>query len=226
MTRTDAVIFDMGSVLIAWDCRPAYRPYFDDEDELAAFLRGPFREIYDAVHDGEGSMAECLAPLRRCSPQLRPLIDVYEHEWRSFVHGVMTESVVVVHELHAAGVELYGLTNWPHQVWPPQQLFPEQSEDYRFLELFEDVWVSGEHRLRKPDPRSYLSALERFGLAPERAVFVDDLAENVAAAEELGLRGLVYRGAQELRRSLSELGLLAARSDDLETSQGRSSSAR
>lgn len=203
-----AALFDMGSVLIAWDARPSYRPYFPSEGALERFLRGDFRQIYDAVHDGDGSMAECLAPLRRSSPHLGQLIDVYEHEWPSFVQGVMQESVDVVRELDAAGVPLYGVTNWPRQVWPPQRLFPGAAGEYGFLELFEDIWVSGEHRLRKPHPKSFRSALERFGLEAEHAVFVDDLAENVAAAAELGMPSIRFVAAPQLRRELRALGMI------------------
>ena len=69
----------MGSVLIGWDVRPPYRPHFNSEKEMEEFLQGAFREIYNAVHDGEGSMAECLQPVRGRYPELAHLIDIYEH---------------------------------------------------------------------------------------------------------------------------------------------------
>ncbi len=208
MPARTAAIFDMGSVLIGWDLRPTYRAHFDGDDAMLQFLRGPFREIYDLVHDGEGTLAECLAPARAKYPELDPLIDVYEQQWASFVTGVMPDSVAVVEDLARRGVELFGLTNWPAQTWPPTRLLPQNAEDYRFLELFRDIWVSGEHRLRKPDPRSYRSALARFDLDPEQAVFVDDLEENVAAANALGIAGIHFESAPQLRRDLKCHGLL------------------
>jgi len=188
--------------------RPPFRPHFGSDAELDAFLRGTFREIYDAVHDGDGSMAECLAPVRERHPDVAHLIDIYEHNWAGFITGVMEETVLIVRELHARGVALYGVTNWPAQVWPPQRLMPEQAEAYAFLDLFRDVWVSGEHKVRKPDPESYRAALRRFGLAAEEAVFVDDSAANVAAAEALGIASIRFRDAQTLRRDLEMAGLL------------------
>ncbi len=199
----------MGSVLIGWEVRPPFRPHFGSDEELDAFLRGTFREIYDAVHDGDGSMAECLRPVRQRHPDIAHLIDIYEHNWAGFITGVMEESVAVVRELHARGVALYGLTNWPAQVWPPQRLMPEQAEAYAFLDLFSDVWVSGQHKVRKPDPESYRAALRRFGLAAEEAVFVDDSAANVAAAEALGIAGIQFHDAPALRRDLESAGLLS-----------------
>jgi 2-haloacid dehalogenase len=203
-----AVLFDMGSVLIGWEVRPPYRPHFDSDEEMDAFLRGPFREIYNAVHDGDGSMAECLRPVRARYPELAHVIDIYEYNWAGFITGVMEDTVAIVRELHTRGVALYGVTNWPAQVWPPQQLMPEQAESYAFLDLFSDVWVSGEHKLRKPDPESYGSALRRFGIAAEEAVFIDDIAANVEAAEALGMMGIQFRNAKALRDDLKEAGLL------------------
>ncbi|MCH7682269.1 MAG: HAD-IA family hydrolase, partial [Gemmatimonadetes bacterium] len=57
-------------------------------------------------------------------------------------------------------------------------------------------------------PESYRSALRRFGLAAEEAVFVDDSAANVAAAEALGIESIQFRDAPTLRRDLESVGLL------------------
>jgi 2-haloacid dehalogenase len=203
-----AVLFDMGSVLIGWDVRPPFRSHFESEEDLDGFLRGTFREIYDAVHDGDGTMVECLEPVRRRHPEAAHLIDIYESNWAAFITGVMEDSVAIVRELYERGVALYGLTNWPAQVWPPQSLMPEEAESYTFLDMFADIWVSGHHKLRKPDPESYQSALRRFGLVAEEVVFVDDVPANVAAAEALGLVGIQFQDAPTLRRDLEGVGLL------------------
>jgi putative hydrolase of the HAD superfamily len=54
-------------------------------------------------------------------------------------------------------------------------------------ELFEIVVDSSDVGMRKPDARIYLLTCERLGVAPEACVFVDDNAENVAAARALGM---------------------------------------
>lgn len=201
-------IFDMGSVLIGWEVRPPYREHFATEHELEEFLRGPFRTIYDAVHDGHGSIAECVAPMRQGHPEWGPLIDVYEHGWGNFITEVMSGTVEIVEELHQRGTPLLGLSNWPEQVWPPQKVRTDLTEQLAFLDLFADIWVSGEHKLRKPDPAAYRSALERFGIEPGDAVFIDDLEENVVAANDFGLHGLLFTDAPTLRRDLERYGLL------------------
>ncbi|WP_376792302.1 HAD family hydrolase [Thermoflexus sp.] len=72
------------------------------------------------------------------------------------------------------------------------------------LELFEAVVISAEVGLLKPDPRIYQLALERLGWEPEAAAFVDDLPENVRAAQELGLYGIHFRDTSEALGRLEE----------------------
>jgi len=67
-------------------------------------------------------------------------------------------------------------------------------------------------RVIKPDPRIFQLLLERFAIAPESAVYVDDNRRNVAAAAALGIHGVHFSGPKTgppaLRRALEGLGLL------------------
>jgi len=76
-------------------------------------------------------------------------------------------------------------------------------------ELFDVVVDSAHVGVRKPDPRIFRLALERLGgTAPEQAVFLDDFHGNVAAAERLGMRGILveedHRPAMQMLRALLE----------------------
>jgi len=75
-----------------------------------------------------------------------------------------------------------------------------------FPELFDAVVISGEVGLHKPEPEIYRLAAERVGLAPEECVFLDDLKENCAGAEAVGMTALLHRGSDgslpELERLL------------------------
>jgi putative hydrolase of the HAD superfamily len=61
------------------------------------------------------------------------------------------------------------------------------------IDLFDAAVISGEVGLHKPQPEIYLLACERLGVEPADAVFVDDLRENVAGAESIGMTGLLHR---------------------------------
>lgn len=75
-----------------------------------------------------------------------------------------------------------------------------------FPELFDAVVISGEVGLHKPEPEIYRLAAERVGLAPEECVFLDDLKENCAGAEAVGMTAVLHRGSDgslpELERLL------------------------
>ena len=81
--------------------------------------------------------------------------------------------------------------------------------EWPFLEKFDGVIVSGLERLVKPDPRIYRVFCERYGLAPESCVFIDDSEPNVIAARKFGMqRDPLHDAAQLLQRpELIELGL-------------------
>ncbi len=70
---------------------------------------------------------------------------------------------------------------------------------------FDAMVISWEERVLKPDARIYRIALERLGVSPGEALFVDDRPENVAGAEAVGMRGLVFAGdasVEVLRRAV------------------------
>ncbi len=76
------------------------------------------------------------------------------------------------------------------------------------IDLFGDIVVSGVEKLAKPDPAIYALALERFGLQPGEAIFVDDNHANVVSARANGFAAHHFTDAGTLRAELVGLGLL------------------
>jgi putative hydrolase of the HAD superfamily len=74
-----------------------------------------------------------------------------------------------------------------------------------FPELFDGIVISGEVGLHKPDPAIYRLGAERIGLTPEDCVFVDDLRENCAGAEAVGMTAVLHRGAAKTLPQLERL---------------------
>ena len=98
---------------------------------------------------------------------------------------------------------LFAITNFSADFWPPFR----RRED-AFFRRFRDIVVSGEEKLLKPDPAIYYLALDRFGLKPEQALFVDDRKINVEGAEAVGMHAHLFTDAEDLRRRLEAEGLL------------------
>ena len=74
-----------------------------------------------------------------------------------------------------------------------------------FPELFDGVVISGEVGLHKPEPEIFRLAADRIGLPPEDCVLVDDLKENCAGAEAVGMTAVLHRRAEETIAELERL---------------------
>jgi putative hydrolase of the HAD superfamily len=72
-------------------------------------------------------------------------------------------------------------------------------------ELFDAVVISGDVGLHKPDPAIFRLGAERIGVPPEECVFVDDLRENCAGAEEVGMTAILHRGPDSTLPELERL---------------------
>jgi putative hydrolase of the HAD superfamily/hydrolase len=71
--------------------------------------------------------------------------------------------------------------------------------------MFDDIVISGEVGMRKPEPEIFLLAARRLDLKPEDCVFIDDLALNVEGANALGMTGILHTSYDETRRALESL---------------------
>ncbi len=75
----------------------------------------------------------------------------------------------------------------------------------RIVDTFDDVVISGEVGMRKPEPEIFRYAVELTGLAPEECVFIDDIRHNVDAAIGLGMTGILHRSPERTRVELAEV---------------------
>ncbi|QRP65114.1 HAD family phosphatase [Rhodanobacter sp. FDAARGOS 1247] len=198
----DTVIFDLGGVLIDWNPRYLYRHLFDDESSMEQFLAEVCDGQWNEQQDAGRSWDEAIRLRSAEFPEHAALIAAYRTRWDEMLRGPMHDSVAILEELRARGVRLYALTNWS------QETFPLAFERYPFLRAFEGIVVSGQERMIKPDPAIFQLLLNRYGIDPGRAVYVDDAPRNVDAAAKLGMHALQFRDAAVLRGELLALGLL------------------
>lgn len=107
----------------------------------------------------------------------------------------------LLRELQERGFEMHALSNYSS--W--YQLIERK---LRLSEFLTWRFVSCETGLRKPDPESYLSAARSLGVPPEDCLFVDDRPNNVAAAEAVGMPGILRSpDIGPLREALRDKGL-------------------
>jgi 2-haloacid dehalogenase len=201
--RRDIVIFDLGGVLIDWDPRHLYRKLFaGDEPAMEAFLATVCTHDWNRRQDAGRSFAEGARLLKAKYPDKAALIDAYGVRFDEMMPGPIAGSVEILGDLREHGVSLYGLTNFSAETYPPTVA------RFEFLRWLRGVVVSGEVGVIKPDPRIYEIAIERFAIDPRRAIYIDDVPTNVAAAARFGIHGVHFTSAALLRAELADLGLL------------------
>jgi epoxide hydrolase-like predicted phosphatase len=74
-----------------------------------------------------------------------------------------------------------------------------------FLDPFDEVIVSAEVGIVKPDPRIYHLALEKLSVQPAEAIFVDDMPENIAACQAIGMQGVQFKSAEQALAGIQRL---------------------
>jgi len=196
------VIFDVGRVLFDWDLRHLFAKLIADERELEWFVTNVVTPQWHFQHDAGRPLAEMVPELKAEFPDQAALIDAYAARFNETIPGPVPGSLELVERLDAAGVPLFAITNFGHEFWemfrPTQPVF----------DRFRDIIVSGTEKLTKPDPAIYALAIARFGIDPAGALFVDDVAANVAGAESAGIAGHRFVDAAGLERELIARGFL------------------
>jgi 2-haloacid dehalogenase len=197
-----AVVFDLGGVLIDWDPRYLYRSLFDgDEAAMDRFLATVCTPEWNRRQDAGRPWSEAIATLVAEHPEHAELIRAFWDRWPETLGDAIAPTVDVLAGLHQGGIPLFALSNWSAET------FPLARPRYPFLEWFDGIVISGEVGAAKPDRRIYEALIERHDLDPASLAFVDDVPANVAAAEELGMRGVTFTSAAALRQDLESLGL-------------------
>jgi FMN phosphatase YigB (HAD superfamily) len=198
----DTVISDLGNVLLRFDNGVFYR-------SLGAFTGRPVEEIRAVTHDNLDLLTlferGVISPVDffKNAGDLLGLTAGYEEFFAAYTRGVFTldPDVLDLYRRLKARCRMVLLSNtdiirWTHS----KAAFPE-------ILLFDAYVLSFDVGEVKPQPGIFREALRTVGASPERTVFIDDLAANVAAAIRLGMNGIVFTGAGEAETRLRALGL-------------------
>lgn len=201
-TPPAGVVFDLGNVLIDWQPQAAIAAGVG-QSEARRFLDADDFDFmaWNHAQDSGRSWDEGIAEVARTHPHWHEHATAYFTHFPASLVGEVPGSVEVLRQLHRHGVPMVGLTNWSHE------LYPHAPSRFALLELLDDVVVSGTEGVAKPDPRIFRITAERARLPLTRLAFVDDRADNVAAAAALGMQAVLFTDPAALADDLRALGL-------------------
>lgn len=185
-----------------WDIRFLYEKIIDDADELDWFLTNVVTPEWHFQHDAGRAFAETSAELIAEYPEQESRIALFQHRFNETNPGEIEGIRSLIGRLSEAGVPLFGLSNFSAEFWPSFRA------GKTVFDHFEDILISGEERMVKPDPDIYRLALQRFDRAADQCLFIDDRRENIEGCESVGIRGHLFQNASLLETDLSNLGLL------------------
>jgi 2-haloacid dehalogenase len=188
----EAVVFDVGGVLIDWDPRHLYRKLFADEAEMDLFLAEICTPTWHAPHDRGASTAVSCAELASRHPQVSELIWAWSTRSEEMIGGTDAGSVEILRALRESPMPCYALTNMEAET------YPLRLERFPFLGWFDGTVVSGQEGVAKPDPAIFIRLLDRFGLTPCTTLMIDDKQENLEAASELGIQTIHFLSSRQL----------------------------
>lgn len=200
--QIEAVVFDVGKVLVEWERDLPFRRLIPDDAERAWFMTEVIPLEWHGQHDAGRGAHEMIAERSRQFPDHAHLIRAWLSHFNETIPGPVPGSPEIVDELHRAGVPLFAITNFGADTWAGfAPVWP-------LLDRFRDIVVSGVEKLAKPDPAIYAHAAARFGLQPQAMLFIDDSLPNVESARACGWHAHHFTGAEGLRAELMERGLL------------------
>ena len=198
----EAVVFDVGKVLIEWERDLPFRRLIPDAAERAWFMETVIPLAWHGEHDAGRSAAAMIAERSAQFPDHAHLIEAWLSHFNETIPGPVPGSEAIVEELHARGVPLYAITNFGADTWAGF------APGWPLRERFVDIVVSGDEQLAKPDPKIYALAAARFGRATGTMLFVDDSLANVTSARACGWHAHQFIDAATLRADLASRGLL------------------
>jgi 2-haloacid dehalogenase len=199
--RPAAVVFDIGNVLIEWQPERFYDAAIGPEARKALFAEVDLHAMNDRIDAGEG-FGSVVASVARAHPRWSDAVMLWHDRWLDIAAPAIPQTVRLLEALKARGVPVFALTNFGVET------FELARPRYPFLDRFDRAFVSGRLRLSKPDPAIYAVVERDSGLDPEALFFIDDRAENIAAAAARGWQTHRFTDAPALASALARRDLL------------------
>ena len=196
-------VFDMAGVLVNWDTDALYSQIFaEDEDRKNLFFTEVINgDVQNLISQGV-PVNQVLDGLVDKFPDWQAEILAYWERWDEMLIGEISGTISVIEELKERGYKNYLLGNWGREE------FERARPGLSFISCFEDILLSGDCGLLKPDPGIFKLAEDRFELTPEQTIFIDDRKDNVNAAIERNWNGIVFENPRQLYLTLMDYSIL------------------
>jgi FMN phosphatase YigB (HAD superfamily) len=178
-----------------------FRKLFDTEEEAEWFHANVCTAEWNLEFDAGALYDKEIARLSMRFPRYWREIRAYGARFPETCSGPIEGSVAIQQELAKAEIPIFSITNFS---WEQLTRF---FEIWPFLADFDGIIASGIEGVVKPDTRIFSLFCERYSLAPESCVFVDDSEVNVMAARKVGMHAFQFTTPEAMRETFRGFGL-------------------
>lgn len=193
------VVFDIGGVVVEWQPARLAATVFDDLEKQRVATNDVFSHAdWVSVDRGELSYEEAI---KRTADRTILTQDDVTRLFCAVAPSLVPKpaSLDLIQALSTSDHRLFALSNMG------QIGYEHLQRQHGIWTRFEACVVSCLVNLVKPEPEIFRYLLDQYGLAPEDTIFIDDMAENTAAAEALGIRAIHYTSTEQCRRELAAI---------------------
>jgi 2-haloacid dehalogenase len=195
-SNISSVIFDFGGVLLDWNPHNLYRRFFPDPQDIDRFLDEINFKQWNFQQDQGRPFAEGVAELSARFPQYSDLIRAYSDYWEESIVGPIEGTVSLLRRIKKAGYSVFGLSNWSAET------FPIAYDKYDFFKLFDEIIISGEVKVAKPEPIIFEILLNRIKRLASECLLIDDSMPNITTAQNMGMKTIYFRSPSQLEMEL------------------------
>jgi putative hydrolase of the HAD superfamily len=201
MSRPELIMFDLGNVLVDFDFKIVIKGLARYTTKSPAEIRAYFKQtpLWDKFERGAVTPDVFFHNLTR-DLELKGLTFAEFQPLWNIIFKENSETVQIVDELRKS-FRLAMISNVNQLHWDYVR------EQHAFMHWFEIPVASYAVGHRKPELEIYRHTLKKAKVAPEKAIFIDDIEAHITAARSIGIRGHQFVGAAQLRKDLA--GLLA-----------------
>lgn len=199
--QINAVIFDIGNVLIEWNPERFYDSRLGADRRKALFAAVDLDGMNERI-DGGALFRETVYEMAEAHPQWQAEVRWWYDHWIDMASPPIANSIALIPALQARGVPVFTLTNFG------VHSFSYAQTQYDFLTWFDRTYVSGQMGVVKPDPAIFAMVEADCGLDPATLLFTDDKPDNIATATARGWQTHHFTNWQGWAARLVQAGLL------------------
>ena len=199
--QVEAVVLDIGNVLVEWNPERFYDGRYGEERRRALYEAVDLHAMNERIDRGE-EFERIVRETAAANPAFAAEVHDWHDAWIEMAQPPIAHSVQLMRELRSKGMPVHALSNFGRET------FAFAQTQYPFLGEFDLQFISAHLGVTKPDAAIFARVEEETGLAAETILFTDDREENVEAARARGWGTHHFDGPVGWAARLVEEGLL------------------